>query len=111
MLWLIKESSFEEIGCIHTCQGLELDVVGVIIGPDLIVRDGQIITDASKRSGNDRTIATWKTLMKTDPIATERRLRALIQNTYRTLMTRGMKGCFIWSEDEETREWFRGRVG
>jgi DUF2075 family protein len=35
-------------------------------------------------------------------------LRAIIQNTYRTLMTRGMKGCYIWSEDEETREWFRG---
>jgi len=108
MLWLIKESSIDEIGCIHTCQGLELDVVGVIIGPDLIVRNGVVITDVRKRSRMDKTVHGWKALAKQDPIATERRLRAIIQNTYRTLMTRGMKGCFIWSEDEETREWFRG---
>jgi DUF2075 family protein len=59
----------------------------------------------------DKTVHGWKALAKQDPIGTERRLRAIIQNTYRTLMTRGMKGCYIWSEDEETREWFRGRGG
>lgn len=108
MLWLIKDGSIDEIGCIHTCQGLELDVVGVIIGPDLVVRNGVVITDVKKRSRMDKTVHGWKALAKQDPIGTERRLRAIIQNTYRTLMTRGMKGCYIWSEDEETREWLRG---
>lgn len=109
MLWLIKDGSIDEIGCIHTCQGLELDVVGVIIGPDLIVRDGVVITDVTRRSRMDKTVHGWKALAKQDPIATERRLRAIIQNTYRTLMTRGMKGCYVWSADEQTREWLRGR--
>jgi uncharacterized protein len=35
--WLAHPDSIREIGCIHTCQGLELDYVGVIIGPDLVV--------------------------------------------------------------------------
>ena len=42
--WIIKPDSVSEVGCIHTCQGLELDYVGVIVGPDLIVRNGKIIT-------------------------------------------------------------------
>ena len=45
-LWIIGNKSIEEIGCIHTCQGLELDYVGVIIGPDMRYENGQIITDA-----------------------------------------------------------------
>ena len=49
-LWIVKPESVNEIGCIHTCQGLELDYVGVIIGPDLVVRDGEVETDADKRS-------------------------------------------------------------
>lgn len=43
-LWIMKPNSIEEVGCIHTCQGLELEYVGVIIGPDLIVRDGVVMT-------------------------------------------------------------------
>jgi DUF2075 family protein len=31
----------------------------------------------------------------------------VIKNTYRTLMTRGMKGCFVWATDPETNEWLR----
>ncbi len=55
-LWLIDPNSFSEIGCIHTCQGLELEYVGVIIGPDLIVRNGKVFTDVSKRSAGDKSI-------------------------------------------------------
>ena len=43
--WIIHPDSVSEVGCIHTSQGLELDYVGVIIGPDLIVRDDKIITE------------------------------------------------------------------
>jgi DUF2075 family protein len=107
-LWIVSPESVNEIGCIHTCQGLEVDHVGVLIGPDLLVRDGKVLTFPDKRAKTDMSLKGWKSMLRMDPIATERRLRALIQNTYRTLMTRGMKGCFIWSEDEETREWFRG---
>jgi DUF2075 family protein len=111
MLWLIKDESIEEIGCVHTCQGLELDVVGVIIGPDFRVRDGKVVTDVTRRSRRDKTVSGWRALMQLDQVGTERRLRSIIQNTYRTLMTRGMKGCYIYSDDAETRDWFRTRAG
>ena len=49
-LWIVTPGSVEQVGCIHTCQGLELDYVGVIIGPDLAYRDGRIVTDADAAS-------------------------------------------------------------
>jgi DUF2075 family protein len=109
-LWIMKPNSIEEVGCIHTCQGLELEYVGVIIGPDLIVRDGQVITQPEKRAKQDRTIFGWKTRLKQNPEQTTRQLDLIIKNTYRTLMTRGMRGCYVFSEDEETRAYFKGRL-
>jgi DUF2075 family protein len=89
-LWIMAKDSVEEVGCIHTCQGLELDYVGVIVGPDLVVRDGRLITDPNGRSRMDRSIRGWKTLMRQDPEGTAKRLDLISRNTYRTLMTRGM---------------------
>ena len=105
-LWIMKPETINEIGCIHTCQGLELDYVGVIIGPDLIVRDGQIITDATKRSRNDSSVRGYKTLFKNNPDEALARADTIIKNTYRTLMTRGQKGCYIYSTDPETNAYF-----
>lgn len=106
MLWIIKEESVKEVGCIHTCQGLEVDYIGVIIGPDLIVRNGKVITDASKRASEDSSVRGYKKLMKEDPEAAKSLVDKIIKNTYRTLMTRGQKGCFIYSTDQETNEYF-----
>ncbi len=110
-LWLIKEDSINEIGCIHTCQGLELDYVGVIIGPDLKVRDGEVITDFYQRSNNDHSIRGFKKMMKESPEEAKSRTEAIIKNTYRTLMTRGMKGCYIYCTDKETSEYFKEKIG
>jgi DUF2075 family protein len=107
-LWIVKEESINQIGCIHTCQGLEIDYVGVIIGPDLIIRNGKVVTDPSKRASTDKSVFGWKKFSKEDPIRASEELDLIIKNTYRTLLTRGMKGCYIFSEDEETRDWFRG---
>ena len=107
MLWIIKPDSVKEIGCIHTCQGLEVDYIGVIIGPDLIVRNGKIITDAAKRASEDSSVRGYKKMMKENPSATLAKLDTIIKNTYRTLMTRGQKGCFIYSADVETKDYFR----
>lgn len=108
--WIIRPNSINEVGCIHTCQGLELDYVGVIIGPDLIVRNGTVRTDPSARSRMDRTIRGWKTLMRKNPVATERHIDRIIRNTYRTLMTRGLKGCYIYCCDGETQRYFKDRA-
>lgn len=104
-LWLVSPDSVSEIGCIHTCQGLELDYIGVVIGPDLIVRDGRILTDGAKRSKNDASIKGYKKLLKEDSEAARAKADLIIKNTYRTLMTRGMKGCYVYSVDPETNDY------
>lgn len=110
-LWLIAPDSIDEVGCIHTCQGLELDYVGVIIGPDLIARDGVLATVPESRSKQDRSIRGYKKLLKSDPTETRARLDRIIRNTYRTLMTRGMKGCYVYCTDAETQQHFRRATG
>ena len=105
-LWIVSPDSVNEIGCIHTCQGLEVDYVGVIVGEDFIVRNGEVITHASKRSKNDSSVKGYKALMKKDASGASERLDRIIKNTYRTLMTRGMKGCYVYFTDKETEEYF-----
>jgi DUF2075 family protein len=106
-LWIMAPNSIEEVGCIHTCQGLELDYIGVIIGPDLIARDGKLITVPKARSNKDRSIRGWKKMMEVDPEGTQERVDRIIRNTYKTLMTRGMKGAYIYCVDSETLNYFR----
>lgn len=105
-LWIMKPETINEVGCIHTCQGLEVDYIGVIIGSDLIVRDGIVITDAAKRSKNDSSVRGYKTLLKSNRNEAMARADTIIKNTYRTLMTRGQKGCYIFSNDPETNSYF-----
>lgn len=106
-LWIIAPESVSEIGCIHTCQGLELDYIGVVIGPDLVIRDGQVVTDAGKRSSQDRSIRGYKSMLKAEPETAKGLADRIIKNTYRTLMTRGQKGCFIYCVDAETNAYFK----
>jgi uncharacterized protein len=108
--WIIKPNSVSEVGCIHTCQGLELDYVGVIVGLDLVVRNGRIIAQPQARSRMDKSIYTWKKLLKNNPVSAKARIDAIIKNTYRTLMTRGQKGCFVYFVDKETRDWFESKL-
>ena len=108
--WIIQPDSVHQIGCIHTSQGLELDHVGVIIGPDLIVRDGEVITVPDARSQNDASIKGYKRALKEDPDQARKKADQIIKNTYRTLMSRGMKGCLVWSTDPETNAYFRTLV-
>jgi len=105
--WIISPNSVNEIGCIHTCQGLEVDYIGVIVGADFIVRNGMVITDASRRAGSDKSVRGYKRLMKENPEATRKQLDLIIKNTYRTLMIRGMKGCYVYFVDDETKDYFK----
>src|SRR5690606_9921313 len=106
-LWIIAPESIEEVGCIHTCQGLELEYVGVIIGPDLVVRDGRVETVPTARARHDKTMKGLGKMRKADPARAQEIADRIIKNTYRTLMTRGMKGCYIYCTDLETAEYFR----
>ena len=97
--WAIDENSFDQVGCIHTCQGLEFDYVGVIIGKDLIYRNGKVLANPSARAKSDQSLKGFKNDSKhqTD-------CEIIIKNTYRTLLTRGQKGCYIFCEDKALSE-------
>jgi len=105
--WIISPKSVEEVGCIHTCQGLEVDYIGVIIGRDLIAIDGILKTDPSARAKTDKSLAGFKKELKEDPISAEIKADEIIRNTYRTLLSRGMKGCYVYFVDPATAEYFK----
>lgn len=109
--WIIHPESVKEVGCIHTSQGLEVDYVGVIIGDDFVVRNGKVITDVSKRASSDKSVQGWRKLMEEDSEIAMARFDAIIKNTYRTLMTRGQKGCYVYCVDKETQEYFQKLAG
>ena len=106
-LWIISPDSVKEIGCIHTCQGLEVDYIGVIIGADLIIRNNRVLIDPSKRATSDSSVKGYKRLLNENRADAQEVLKGIIKNTYRTLMTRGIKGCFIYCVDKETSEYFK----
>lgn len=109
-LWIIGNNSIEEIGCIHTCQGLELDYIGVIIGLDMRYENGRIITDVSQRSGNDQSVKGFKSLIKQNKGKALQDADDIIKNTYRTLLTRGMKGCYVYCCDKQLAEYFAAQI-
>ncbi|KIL53133.1 DUF2075 domain-containing protein [Jeotgalibacillus campisalis] len=109
-IWAIEQDSVAEAGCIHTSQGLEFDYVGVIIGPDIRFEDGEVITDFTKRAKTDQSLKGVKTIAKKDPEKAQAIADQIIRNTYRTLMTRGQKGCFIFCTDPELNTYFRERL-
>ncbi len=105
--WIISPKSVDEVGCIHTCQGLEVDYIGVIIGRDLVAIDGELKTDPSARAKTDKSLAGYKKEWKEDPVSAELKADEIIRNTYRTLMSRGMKGCYVYFVDPQTAAYFK----
>ena len=106
----ISENSVNEAGCIHTTQGLEFDYVGVIMGDDIRYENGHVVTDFTKRASTDQSIKGLKKMYKENPDEALARADEIIKNTYRTLMTRGMKGCYIYCTDPGMREYIRKRL-
>lgn len=90
--WVGDASSFNEIGCIHTCQGIDLNYCGVIIGKDMIYRDGKIVFCPAAMSSDDKSSGIKN-------CGSESLAAKLIRNTYQVLLTRGMRGCFVYCED------------
>lgn len=95
--------SFEQVGCIHSTQGVEFDYVGIIIGKDLRYENGKVITDRSKVAVTDNS-------SKIRTCRDEKLADRLIRNTYKTLLSRGQKGCFVYCEDEALRGLINKRV-
>lgn len=104
-IWAINPNSFEQVGCIHTAQGLEFDYVGVLIGKDLYYDEstGRVVTDRTAISKDDKSSG-----IRT---AAPDKARRLILNTYKTLLTRGQKGCYVYCEDEGLRKYMMRALG
>ena len=103
----INEDSIHEAGCIHTSQGLEFDYVGVIIGEDMRFEDGRIVTDYTKRAKTDNSLKGIKSIAKLNREKANSIADEIIKNTYRTLMTRGMKGCYVYCTDRKLAEYLK----
>ena len=109
--WAIDPMSVNEIGCIHTCQGLEFDYVGVIIGDDIGYEDGQIVTDYKKRASTDQSLKGINKLANEYGQDVANKVAdKIIKNTYRTLMTRGMKGCYVYCVDKGLQEYLKSKI-
>ena len=104
-IWAINPNSFEEVGCIHTAQGLEFEYVDVIIGKDLTYNNSthRVETHQGAISFDDKSSGI-RTLRDAQEA------RRLILNTYTTLMDRGQKGCYVYCEDEALREFFKKSI-
>jgi uncharacterized protein len=111
--YAIDNHSIDQVGCIHTVQGLEFDYVGVIIGEDLRLESNKVITDFSKRAKTDQSLKGLKKLLKDDLIKQQALEKAdsIIRNTYKTLMTRGQKGCYIYCVDQALAKYFKEVLG
>ena len=107
--WAIDKKSINEVGCIHTCQGLEFDYVGVIIGDDLRYENNHIVTDYTKRAKTDQSLKGINIIANQQGINGAKRIAdAIIKNTYKTLMTRGMKGCYVYCTDKNLQDYLKG---
>jgi hypothetical protein len=109
-LWIVTPGSVGQVGCIHTCQGLELDYVGVIIGPDLAFREGRVVADAGRRASSDQSVKGLRKLAQDKPAEAAALAERIVKNTYRTLMSRGMKGCYVYCVDPALAEHLRSRL-
>ncbi len=110
-LFAIGENSIHEAGCIHTVQGLEFDYVGVIIGDDMRYEDGHIVTDYSKRAKTDTSLNGINKIAKGEGEEVAQRIAEnIIKNTYRTLMTRGMKGCYVYCVDKNLQKYLKNKI-
>ena len=101
--WVNSPNAINEVGCIHTVQGYDLNYVGVIIGPEFYfdVENNKFAVDKKKYfDANGRKGIT-------DPNELER----YIINIYKTLLTRGIKGTYLYICDENLRNYFKNILG
>ncbi len=101
--WLYDNNSFEDVGCIHTCQGLDMQYCGVIMGNDIRYENGKVIFDKTKIAKSD-----YSSGIRT--CSDDQKAARLIRNTYNVLLTRGMRGTFIYCEDEKLREHIKSLI-
>jgi hypothetical protein len=100
--WATDPAGIDQVGCVYTAQGFEYDYAGVIFGRDLVHRPRDGWTgqpEFSKDSVVRRSVKGGDT-----PFVD------LVKHTYRVLLTRGLLGCYVYFEDDQTRDFFLSRI-
>ncbi|ACU03151.1 DUF2075 domain-containing protein [Pedobacter heparinus] len=95
--WAYQRGGIDQIGCIFTAQGFEFDYTGVIFGKDIRYNPTTGQLEGFEEFSYDYQVRGTHFLR-------------LIKNTYRVLLGRGMKGCYVYFMDKETESYFRSRV-
>ena len=98
--WASRVDSFNEVGCVFSSQGVEFDYVGVIIGRDLIFKNNKIEVEVENHAKSDQTYMN-KNFKRTDKNI--EKAKKFIINAYYILLTRGIKGCYIYCEDKNLK--------
>jgi DUF2075 family protein len=98
-LWAYDPNGINQIGCIYTAQGFEFDYVGVIVGKDLVYDLDKQDWEGIKENSYDGAVKRSKD-----------QFTALIKNTYRVLLSRGIKGCYVYFMDKDTERFFKSRM-
>ena len=98
-LWAYDPNGIDQIGCIYTTQGFEFDYVGVIFGTDLRFDMDRQEWIADKKASFDGPVKRSKD-----------KFIDLTRNTYRVLLSRGMKGCYVYFQDKDTERFFKTRM-
>ena len=99
VVWATDPGGIDQVGCVYTAQGFEFDYVGVIFGRDLTWNASEGQWQADKAASFDTVVKRSKD-----------QFVDLVKNTYRVLLTRGMKGCRVFFEDPSTRDFVRSRI-
>lgn len=97
-LWATDPDGFGQVGCVYTAQGFEYDWSGVIIGPDLVARDGRLVARRDMNRDPD-----FRNRKRVPDLEFDR----LVRNVYKVLLTRGMVGTVLYSTDPETQSMLR----
>ena len=101
--WAYKPDGIKQCGCIYTAQGFEFDYAGVIIGEDLKfdTQTNQIVTD--KNNSKDP-------VLRRNVSEANMTFDQYVRNIYRVLMSRGMKGCYVYICDINLRNYFKSLI-
>jgi DUF2075 family protein len=114
--WATASDAINQVGCVHTSQGVEFDWIGVLIGPDLRYADGHVVGDPTQRAKTDKSLNGWKKALREagrNSGAREdvlQRVQQIIKNTYKVLLSRGRRGCFVWCADAALRDYLQQRL-
>jgi uncharacterized protein len=98
-VWAYDPNGIDQIGCIYTAQGFEFDYVGVIFGNDLVYNFDEQAWKGHPENSADNVVKRSKD-----------KFIDLAKNTYRVLLSRGMKGCYVYFMDKDTERFFKSRI-